>query len=215
NDWTGWARQEAGSAHWAPPGRSADTTLTRTRTTPATASGTPSRKTRNRKVKEDMKVVTEGACMTKIIPQGSPASAEDVSGLLRIWMLWYALSAMPLIDLIALSADELAALVRDWGWPRYRTRQILRWLYQARITDIGAMTDLSHSDRTRLAAEARIGWLTPSEVLTSEDGTRKFIFPLEDGKRIESVLIPDTSSRSHDRLTLCLSTEVGCSLDCT
>ena len=88
--------------------------------------------------------------MTKIIPQGSPASAEDVSGLLRIWMLWYALSAMPLIDLIALSADELAALVRDWGWPRYRTRQILRWLYQARITDIAAMTDLSHADRTRL-----------------------------------------------------------------
>jgi len=122
---------------------------------------------------------------------------------------------MSLIDLIALSADEVAALVRDWGWPRYRARQTLRWLYQARITDIGAMTDLSRSDRTRLAAEACIGALTPSEVLTSEDGTRKFIFPLEDGKRIESVLIPDISSRSHDRLTLCLSTQVGCSLDCT
>ncbi len=122
---------------------------------------------------------------------------------------------MSLIDLIALSADEVAALVRDWGWPRYRARQTLRWLYQARITDIGAMTDLSHADRTRLAAQAHIGSLTPSEVLTSEDGTRKFIFPLEDGKRIESVLIPDTSSRSHDRLTLCLSTQVGCSLDCT
>src|SRR5439155_22281425 len=80
---------------------------------------------------------------------------------------------MSLIDLIAVSADEVAALVRDWGWPRYRARQTLRWLYQARITDIGAMTDLSHSDRTRLAAEARIGWLTPSEVLTSEDGDRK------------------------------------------
>ena len=114
------------------------------------------------------------------------------------------------IDLIALSADELAARVRDWDWPRYRARQILRWLYQARITDIAAMTDLSHADRTRLAAEARIGSLAPSEVLASEDGTRKFIFPLEDGKRIESVLIPD-----EDRLTLCLSTQVGCTLDCT
>ncbi|HZC67798.1 MAG TPA: 23S rRNA (adenine(2503)-C(2))-methyltransferase RlmN [Nitrospirales bacterium] len=122
---------------------------------------------------------------------------------------------MSLIDLIALSADDVAALVRDWGWPRYRARQILRWLYQARITDIAAMTDLSHADRTRLDAEARIGSLTPSEVLTSEDGTRKFIFPLEDGKRIESVLIPDTSSCSTDRLTLCLSTQVGCTLDCT
>jgi len=114
------------------------------------------------------------------------------------------------IDLIALSADELAALVRTWGWPRYRARQILGWLYRARLTDIAAMTDLSHADRTRLAAEACIGSLTPSTVLTSEDATRKFIFPLEDGKRIESVLIPD-----EDRLTLCLSTQVGCTLDCT
>ena len=122
---------------------------------------------------------------------------------------------MSLIDLIALSADELAALVRDWGWPRYRARQILRWLYQARITDIAAMTDLSHADRTRLAAQSRIGSLSPSEVLTSEDGTRKFIFSLEEDKRIESVLIPDTSLRSTDRLTLCLSTQVGCTLDCT
>jgi 23S rRNA (adenine2503-C2)-methyltransferase len=132
---------------------------------------------------------------------------------------------MSLIDLNALSADELATLVRDWGWPRYRARQILRWLYQARLTDIAAMTDLSHADRTRLAAEARIGSLSPSEVLTSEDGTRKFILPLEDGKCIESVLISDggsgrgasggAPSRTNDRLTLCLSTQVGCTLDCT
>src|SRR5207245_10163808 len=105
---------------------------------------------------------------------------------------------MSLIDLIAVSADELAALVRDWGWPRYRARQILRWLYQARITDIAAMTDLSHSDRARLAAQSRIGSLSPSEVLTSEDSTRKFVFPLEDDKHIESVLIPYTSSLSID-----------------
>src|SRR2546430_8882859 len=83
------------------------------------------------------------------------------------------------VDLIALSADELATLVRTWGWPRYRARQILRWLYRARLTDIAAMTDLSHADRTRLAAEACIGALAPSTVLTSEDGTRKFIFSLE------------------------------------
>src|SRR3989442_14395634 len=119
------------------------------------------------------------------------------------------------VALIALSADELATLVRTWCRPRYRARQILRWLYRARLTDIAAMTDLSHADRTRLAAEACIGALAPSTVLTSEDGTRKFIFSLEDGKRIESVLIPDTSSRSTDRLTLCLSPQVGCTLDCT
>src|SRR2546428_13662214 len=104
------------------------------------------------------------------------------------------------VDLIALSADELATLVRTWGWPRYRARQILRWLYRARLTDIAGMTDLSHADRTRLAAEAYIGALSTSTVLTSEDGTRKFIFCLEDAKRIESVLIQDATTRSNDRL---------------
>src|SRR5437879_1534467 len=122
---------------------------------------------------------------------------------------------MSLTDLLAWSAAELTALGRTWGWPRYRARQILRWLYRTRLTDIAAMTDLSHADRTRLAAEACIGALAPSTVLTSEDGTRKFIFSLEDGKRLESMPIPDPCSRSPDRLTLCLSTQVGCTLDCT
>ncbi len=117
---------------------------------------------------------------------------------------------MPTIDLTTLSADETADLVRDKGWPRFHTHQILRWLYQRRATDLDAMTDLSKAVRMQLSAEARISALTPAEVLTSADGTQKFIFHLEDGKAIESVLIPD-----EDRLTLCLSTQVGCTLDCT
>lgn len=125
-------------------------------------------------------------------------------------MLCYALPIMSAVDLMALSADEMAALTRTLGWPRYHTHQILRWIYQHRVTDLGAMTDLSKTARTQLSAQTCIGALAPTEVLTSEDGTRKFIFRLEDGKTIESVLIPDD-----DRLTLCLSTQVGCTLDCT
>jgi len=116
---------------------------------------------------------------------------------------------MPTIDLTTLSADETADLVRDKGWPRFHGHQILRWLYQRRATDLDAMTDLSKAVRMQLSAEARISALTPTEVLTSEDGTQKFIFHLEGSKAIESVLIPD-----EDRLTLCLSTQVGCTLDC-
>ncbi len=115
---------------------------------------------------------------------------------------------------MALSAAEMADLGQDKGWPRFHAHQILRWLYQHRVTDLDAMTDLSKAVRMQLSTEARIGALSPTEVLTSEDGTQKFIFHLEDGKTIESVLIPDTSSRSNDRLTLCLSTQVGCTLDC-
>jgi len=132
---------------------------------------------------------------------------------------------MSAVDLMTLSADEMAALTRTLGWPRYHTHQILRWLYQHRIADVSAMSDLSKAARTQLSAQTRIGALAPTEVLTSEDGTRKFIFRLEDGKIIESVLIPDggsgrgafsgAPSRRNDRLTLCLSTQVGCTLDCT
>ncbi len=118
------------------------------------------------------------------------------------------------IDLTTLSADDTADLVRDKGWPRFHTHQILRWLYQRRATDLDAMTDLSKAVRMQLSTETRISALTPTEILTSADGTQKFIFHLEDGKAIESVLIPDTSADLHDRLTLCLSTQVGCTLDC-
>ena len=117
---------------------------------------------------------------------------------------------MPLIDLMTLNAGEMADLVRAKGWARFHTHQILRWLYQHRATDFDAMTDLSKAVRAQLPAETRISALSPTDVLTSEDGTQKFIFHLEDGKAIESVLIPDG-----DRLTLCLSTQVGCTLDCS
>ena len=115
---------------------------------------------------------------------------------------------------MALSAGGMADFVRGKGWPHFHTHQILRWLYQRRATDVDTMTDLSKTVRMQLASAIRISTLTPTEILTSEDGTQKFIFHLEDGKAIESVLIPDTSASENDRLTLCLSTQVGCTLDC-
>jgi 23S rRNA (adenine2503-C2)-methyltransferase len=130
----------------------------------------------------------------------------------------------PSVNLMTLSADELAALGRELEWPRYRVQQVLRWLYQRRVTAVSAMTDLSKPDRARLAEMAHIATLALGSDRTSEDGTRKFIFRLDDGKAIESVLIPDSGSgrsalggapsRGNDRLTLCLSTQVGCTLDC-
>jgi 23S rRNA (adenine2503-C2)-methyltransferase len=116
---------------------------------------------------------------------------------------------LSLLDLMALSADEMAAFTRKFGWARYRAHQVLRWLYHRRITDVDAMTDLPKADRARLAQHAYIGALTPESIRASEDGTQKFLFRLDDGKGIESVVIPD-----EERLTLCLSTQVGCALDC-
>jgi 23S rRNA (adenine2503-C2)-methyltransferase len=76
------------------------------------------------------------------------------------------------------------------------------------------MTNLSQADRRVLEAEAYISELKLMTSQTSSDDTRKFLFELEDGNTIETVLIPDEKDDSCNRLTLCISTQVGCTLDC-
>lgn len=120
-----------------------------------------------------------------------------------------AASAETRTNLLALDEPALEQFVNDLGWPKFRARQILRWLYQERVRDIERMTDLSKTERACLAAIVSIDRLSDCEVRHSSDGTRKFLLRLEDGLVIESVLIPDAA-----RLTLCLSTQVGCTLDC-
>ncbi|MDX2251946.1 MAG: 23S rRNA (adenine(2503)-C(2))-methyltransferase RlmN [Nitrospira sp.] len=113
------------------------------------------------------------------------------------------------INLLALTEPEMVSFIRAQGWPGYRATQILRWLYQRRAHTIADMTDLSLRDRATLAESARITRATGCTVLQSQDGTRKLLLRLDDGMTIEAVLIPDG-----ERLTLCVSTQVGCMLDC-
>jgi 23S rRNA (adenine2503-C2)-methyltransferase len=115
----------------------------------------------------------------------------------------------PPINLLSLTETQMVTLVRGFGWPGYRTGQILRWLYQGRARTIAQMTDLSQTDREKLSEVATIQRTRDCTVLQSSDGTRKLLLTLDDGLRIETVLIPD-----EDRLTLCVSTQVGCMLDC-
>jgi 23S rRNA (adenine2503-C2)-methyltransferase len=120
-----------------------------------------------------------------------------------------AFTAASSINLLSLAETEMAGLVADFGWPGYRTGQILRWLYQRRARSISDMTDLSQADRTKLSGRARIARTADCVVFRSSDNTRKLILKLEDGLEVEAVLIPDDG-----RLTLCLSAQVGCTLDC-
>jgi 23S rRNA (adenine2503-C2)-methyltransferase len=113
------------------------------------------------------------------------------------------------INLLNLTEPDLAQVVRSENWPAYRTGQILRWLYQRRVRSIDEMTDLSRPQRQRLSKLATVGRSSHCTVLQSEDGTRKLLLTLGDGMTIETVLIPD-----EERLTLCVSTQVGCMLDC-
>ena len=130
-------------------------------------------------------------------------------------------------NLKALNFDELERFVEGVGWPRYRADQILHWIYRQGVTQFEGMTDLSLPDRRSLEERAYIRQLKIMNAQTSTDGTLKFLLMLEDSNTIESVLIPDDppspsssasgglGGRSGRRLTLCISTQVGCTLDCS
>ncbi len=113
-------------------------------------------------------------------------------------------------DLRKLTLEELRALVADRGLPEYRWRQIARWLYARGCRSIDEMTDLSRSLREELAQEWSVGELEVVGVRRSAvDGTEKLLLRLEDGSSVESVLMP-----TEKRITFCVSTQVGCTLDC-
>lgn len=112
-------------------------------------------------------------------------------------------------NLKALSFGEGEKFCQALGWPRYRADQILAAIYQRRVDSFEEMTDISKQDRALLNERAQISHLTCLHRSVSMDGTQKFLFLCEDGQSIETVLIPDSG-----RLTLCISTQVGCALDC-
>jgi 23S rRNA (adenine2503-C2)-methyltransferase len=112
-------------------------------------------------------------------------------------------------DLKDLGPRELERFIASFGKERYRTVQILRWLYQKGVDSFDEMTNLSKTFRHDLSQISTLSTLSPRQIEEARDGTRKYLFQLSDGNRIESVLIPEKA-----RLTLCLSTQVGCSLGC-
>ncbi|GAB1721226.1 MAG: Dual-specificity RNA methyltransferase RlmN [Nitrospira sp.] len=112
-------------------------------------------------------------------------------------------------NLLALTEAGMVAFVASLGWPAYRASQILRWLYQERVRTFAEMSNLSQKDREYLTSACSIERATDVHLFASQDGTKKFVLTLADDKQVECVLIPD-----EDRLTLCLSTQVGCTLDC-
>ena len=112
-------------------------------------------------------------------------------------------------NLLGLLPADLEELATGMGESRYRGRQLATWMYRKGVVDLEAMTDLSREFRERLAERAFIGVPEVERVTASADGSRKLVFQLEDGGRVSAVLMPD-----EDRLTLCLSTQVGCGYEC-
>ena len=111
--------------------------------------------------------------------------------------------------LLGLSLDELKTVVKELRMPQFTAKQIAGWLYQQHVGSIDEMTNISKVNRERLADQYVVGAMPPLDCQRSQDGTVKYLFPVADGKFVETVYIPD-----HDRATLCVSCQVGCKMNC-
>lgn len=116
---------------------------------------------------------------------------------------------MTKINLKALSREALPAYIKSLGLTAFRAKQLAHWIYERRAEDIVEISEYSRELRDRLAEQAYISNLKMLDRLVSVDGTEKYLWELQDGETIESVLI-----RDDDRLTLCISSQVGCALKC-
>jgi 23S rRNA (adenine2503-C2)-methyltransferase len=115
-----------------------------------------------------------------------------------------------MINLYALTQDELTDLLAGWGEPKFRAGQVWNWLYEGLVASVDEMTNLPKSLRERLGAETTLGVLQTAAEQSSRDGTAKRLFRLPDGQLIESVLMV----YDDDRRTACISTQAGCAMGC-
>ena len=116
---------------------------------------------------------------------------------------------MAKIDLKNFTLPELEAFLSGKGKERFRATQIFKWIYQKDARNVAEMTNLSKDLRAELEETTCISTLEPATVEVGNDGTRKYLFILEDGAGVESVIIPDEG-----RNTLCISSQAGCAMGC-
>ena len=113
-------------------------------------------------------------------------------------------------NLAGMSLQKLEAFLAELGEKPFRARQLMKWIHQRGVIDINAMTDISKSLREKLKLVAELKLPTIVEEISSEDGSRKWILEVASGSRVEMVFIPEAG-----RGTLCISSQAGCSLDCS
>jgi 23S rRNA (adenine2503-C2)-methyltransferase len=114
------------------------------------------------------------------------------------------------INLLDYDQPKLAAYFAEIGEKPFRAKQLMRWMHHFGVNDFAQMTDIAKALREKLGAQATI---TPPEIQLeqlSDDGTRKWLVATGTGNAIETVFIPE-----EDRGTLCVSSQVGCALECT
>ncbi|MGS2716751.1 23S rRNA (adenine(2503)-C(2))-methyltransferase RlmN [Eionea flava] len=113
-------------------------------------------------------------------------------------------------NLLGLSAEKLVAFFDSIGEKKFRATQVQKWIHQNGVDDFDAMSNISKSLREKLNEIAEIRAPKVIKQLDSKDGTRKFLIEVAGDNVVETVFIPDG-----ERGTLCVSSQVGCSLDCS
>jgi 23S rRNA (adenine2503-C2)-methyltransferase len=113
-------------------------------------------------------------------------------------------------NLVGMDRADMAAALTSLGLPAYRSGQVFQWVYNRGVTDFDAMTNLSKSLRGELAGRFRIARPQVSDAQQSVDGTRKWLVRFSDSQEAETVYIPEP-----DRGTLCISSQIGCTLTCS
>ena len=114
------------------------------------------------------------------------------------------------VNLLGLSQAKLEAFFESLGEKKFRATQVLKWIHQMGVDDFNEMSNLSKSLREKLLAKAEVRAPEVIQQLDSKDGTRKFLVNVSGDNAVEAVYIPEG-----DRGTLCVSSQVGCSLDCS
>ena len=112
--------------------------------------------------------------------------------------------------LLGMTLSELQEVAATHSLPKFTAKQIADWIYVKRVKTIDEMTNISQKNRTLLNEHYEVGRIEPVDVQTSVDGTQKMLFPVQKGQFIESVNIPE-----NDRLTICVSAQVGCKMNCS
>jgi 23S rRNA (adenine2503-C2)-methyltransferase len=112
-------------------------------------------------------------------------------------------------SLLGMTLSELKAMAKEFGMPAFTGGQMAKWLYEKHVRSVDEMTNISKTNRDKLATEYTVGCAEPTDCQRSKDGTVKYLFPAADGKYVETVYIPDK-----ERATLCVSSQVGCKMNC-
>jgi 23S rRNA (adenine2503-C2)-methyltransferase len=114
------------------------------------------------------------------------------------------------LNLLNYDADQLAQLVVEMGEKPFRAKQLLKWVHQRGTADFDLMSDIAKTFRQKLAAQASVAPPSLMAEQVASDGVHKWLLDVGTGNGVETVFIPED-----DRGTLCVSSQVGCALDCT